>query len=187
MRIVRQVFMEPARRWARGRIPWIRLPLLLWFAWVLFQHLINPDYQSILDPLNLGIHEFGHLVFSIGGEFLGFLGGTLMQLIAPAYGIYNFFRQEDYFSITLCFGWLSTNLFDIAVYVADARAQALQLVTPFGGHPIHDWHYILGRLNWLEYDQTLAMMLRGLAVVSMIIGLWSGGWVLWQMVRQKSA
>ncbi len=38
----------------------------------------------LLDNIDLAIHEAGHVFFGPFGEFIGFLGGTLFQLIVPA-------------------------------------------------------------------------------------------------------
>jgi hypothetical protein len=107
-----------------------------------------------------------------------------LQLSAPLFGIFNFYRQRDFFSISLCFGWLSTNFFSIATYVADARKLELPLVTPFGGdNVVHDWEYILSRMNILQYDTLLATIIRCFAVVSMLVCFISGAWLLWQMYK----
>ena len=57
-----QLLLE-AGEWARGRSGWARLPLLLWFGYILRNHLRDPDYESIFGGLNLAIHEAGHIVF----------------------------------------------------------------------------------------------------------------------------
>ena len=180
-------FREQAIEWCRGRNWWWRLPLLLWLGYVLVRHLADPLYSSILGGLNLGIHELGHLVFSFLGETLTVAGGTLLQLLIPVFGIFNFYRQRDFFSIALCFGWLSTNLFSVATYAADARRLELPLVTPFGGEEvIHDWEFLLSKWNILEYDTLIAQAFRATAVFSMILCFSLGGWLLWTMATQRS-
>src|SRR5512136_3057792 len=109
---------ERVAGWARGKNWGWSLPLLLVFVYIFFRHLTNPLYSSVIGALNLGIHELGHLVFGLLGEFPGVAGGTIFQIVIPIAGMFNFLRQEDYFSLTLCFGWLSTNLFEISRYVA---------------------------------------------------------------------
>ncbi len=46
--------------------------------------LAQPGRGTLLGGVDLAIHETGHLVFSPFGEFMGFAGGTLFQLIMPA-------------------------------------------------------------------------------------------------------
>ncbi len=146
----------------------------------------SSEYQSILGPLNLGIHEFGHLIFMPFGQFMHMLGGTLFQIAAPVLAVFNFYRQKDFFSISLCFGWLSTNLFDISRYAADARRMSIPLVSPFGAEAIHDWNYLLVRMRWLQHDALLAGIFKGAAALSMLACLIFGSWLLWHMMVQKS-
>jgi hypothetical protein len=161
----------------------VRLPLLVWCGYVLLRYWEDPFYTSIISPLNLGIHELGHLVFSFFGKFMEILGGTLLQVLAPIFGAVNFYRQKDFFSIALSLGWLSTSLFDAARYVGDARVMELPLVSPFGGGDavIHDWNYLLGRMHLLQFDTTIAFAMKAAATLVMGIGLCAGTWILWQM------
>ena len=53
-------------------------------------------------------------------------------------------QQRDVFAVAFAWGWLATNLFEVATYAGDAVAMSLPLVTPGGGHAIHDWNYVLG-------------------------------------------
>lgn len=190
MSIPRGNSLESLRRdaagWCQGRSWALRAPLLLWFGWILLRHWGDPSYQSLFKPLNLGLHELGHLLLSPFGEFATLAGGSLVQCAAPLVAVVMFRFQGDFFAIAVSFGWLSTNLFDVATYVGDARSKALQLVTPFGGHPIHDWNYLLSRLGLLEWDGTFAFLLRGAATFTMLFGLTAGAWLLWRMFRARN-
>lgn len=181
-------FRTEALDWCRGKNWYVRVPFLIWLAYVLVRHLSNPMYSSILGALNLGLHEFGHFIFSPFGEFLHILGGTLFQVFAPIFGIFNFYQQEDFFAIALSFGWLSTSLFDMARYVSDARTMNLPLVSPFGGgdDAIHDWNFLLSRLGLLQFDTKLAFLIKCIATLSMLICLALGAWLIWQMYKTKA-
>ena len=177
-------FIEEAAQWCRGR-NWIyRAPLIAYFAYVFVRHLLDPLYGSIIGGLNLGIHELGHLVFGFLGQTISVAGGTIAQLGVPIFAIFNFYWQRDYFAIALSFGWLSTNFFNIATYVADARAQSLALVSIGGGPACHDWEYMLGRMNMLSFDTAIAGIIRALAVLSMLVCLIAGVWLLRQMAKK---
>ena len=176
-----------AVEWCKGKNWQVRSLFLIWFAYVLVRHWGNPDYRSILGALNLGLHELGHFVFSFLGEFVEILGGTLLQVLAPLFGVINFYRQGEFFGMALSFGWLSTSFFEAATYVADARAMDLPLVSPFGGdNTIHDWNYILTRLDMLQYDAGFAFLFRCAATVAMFICLVSGLWLLLQMKKSSA-
>jgi len=140
-------------------------------------------YSSIFKGINLGIHEIGHIVFSVFGHFIMMAGGTILQCLAPVISIFLFYRQRDFFAIAICFGWLATNLFDVATYVADARAMALPLVSPFGVEAAHDWHYLLGELGILKLDRFLGGLIRIIGSLNMLICLIFGGWLLLIMFK----
>jgi hypothetical protein len=163
--------------WCCGRFWPARALLLVFIAYVGFRHLINPQYASLFNALNLGIHEAGHLLFYYtGSEFLCVAGGTILQLLAPVAAMIMFWRQPDYFAICVCGAWLSTNLYGVATYAGDARAQGLTRVSLGGGPGKHDWQYLLSRLDMLAWDTTMAGATRAVAFLvmwsSIIAGIW---------------
>jgi hypothetical protein len=111
-----------------------------------------PEVFRIPDAINLAIHETGHLVFLPFGEFMHFLGGTLFQLLFPLLFVAHFARRGDRFAAYVICWWVAQNLWNVSVYVADARAQLLPLVG--GGE--HDWAYILGTLELLHLDRRIS-------------------------------
>ena len=132
---------------------------------------LSPSTFRFLDRVDLVFHEAGHPIFGLFGEFIGILGGTLTQLLIPAIVVGYFFFHQQLYSGAVTLFWLAQNLFNVSVYVRDARAQALPLLG--GEDPLHDWHYLLGRLQLLNWDQTLGNLLyfAGLAaLVASILG-----------------
>jgi len=179
-------FFTNAHAWCAGRVPYGRALLLAYFLYIGVRHIASASYNSLFKMLNLGIHELGHFVFAFFGEFLQIAGGTILQCLVPIISMFMFYRQRDFFAIAIAFGWLSTNLFDVATYMADARDMMLPLVSPFGGEDIvHDWNYLLSALGLLEWDTRLAFLVRVAAVVSMLICLIFGGWLIGNMVKVK--
>ena len=150
-----------------------RLALTLVLAVYGFQLLLHPDAGSLVDNIDLPIHETGHLVFLPFGEFMHFLGGTLFQLIMPAVFVVYFARRRDRHAASVALWWIAQNLWNISVYIRDARAQELPLVG--GGE--HDWAYLLGRLGHLKDDQAIGHAVWKLGaliyVISIAAGLWS--------------
>jgi len=122
---------------------------------------------TLLDHADLAIHEAGHVVFAPFGEFLGIAGGTLLQLIVPLVFCIYFVLRRDFYAASILVFWVSQSLFNVATYVADARAQVLPLVG--GEFVIHDWAWLLSRLQLLRQDQTLASLVRAVAAL-----LWFG-------------
>jgi hypothetical protein len=122
--------------------------------------LSHPEHYRWLDSLDLAIHESGHLIFGPFGEFVGILGGTLMQLLVPASFVAYFMRQGDHHAASVALWWTAQNLWNVSVYVGDARAEQLPLVG--GGE--HDWAYLLGQLDLLPKDRAIARTVHLLGV-----------------------
>lgn len=133
--------------------------------------LSHPGRGTLLDGVDLAIHETGHLVFAPFGEFIGFAGGTLFQLIMPATFVVYFARRGDEHAASVALWWVGQNCGHIAYYAADARAQDLPLVG--GGE--HDWNYLLGRLGLLAHDQGIS---RAIVCTGVLLVLCSAGWGL---------
>jgi len=167
--------------WAAGKNWVIRLPLLLYFAWVFRNHVGNYFYTSFIDGLNLGIHELGHFLWSPLGQDWAIAGGSLTQCLVPLIAMWMFYRQHDLFAISIGFCWLATNLYGVGTYAADALTQQLTLVSPIGGDPQHDWGYLLARWGKMSKARQFGLAFRGAATVSMLIGLLSGAWILWRI------
>ena len=134
----------------------------------------------LVDGADLLFHEAGHMVFGVLGPTVGLYGGTLGQLVFPVVVIISFWWQGAPVSYAVGWIWLFENFFNVARYMADARAQKLPLVG--GGE--HDWFNIFLRWHALPYDTTIAMIVR--------IGGWVGIaavwlWVAWRALASKRA
>ena len=130
----------------------------------------DPGAGRLLDGVDLAIHESGHLVFGAFGEFVQFAGGTLMQLLMPLAFVGYFLRRRDPHAATVALWWVAQNLWNISVYVADARAQELPLVG--GGE--HDWAYMLGRLGWMARDTAIARGVHHAGVALLVVSSVAG-------------
>jgi hypothetical protein len=173
-----------------GRVWWYRAPLLLVLAWILKGYLDDPTGASIFSGINLGFHEMGHAAFSwFGNRILTAAGGTIFELAVPlAAGVYLAVKQRDPFGATVCLFWLGTALVGAGVYAADARAQALPLVSPFGPVDVdsHDWTVVLLKYGNLSQDAHIGAALRRCGFSAMIASLVAGTWVL-RVMAQRSA
>jgi len=173
--------------WCTGRVWYGRAVLVGVFVWMGYHHLVDDRYWGLFGYLNLGIHELGHMVFRPLGWFMYVLGGTLGQLLVPVISVFMFRRQRDYFALTLSGAWLSTNLYNVATYMADARARVLPLVTPFGKHAEHDWYKLFGHMGLLAYDTKIAAGVRVIAFVLMWGSVAAGAWMCYLMATRRKA
>ena len=120
----------------------------------------------LLGNVDFVIHEAGHPIFGLFlGEFIGILGGTLMQLLMPAaFTTYFLFFRHDLYAACATGVWVAENLFgSVATYIGDARARILPLHG--GPYVIHDWNYLLGKLGLLEWDHVIAWTVRAAGVL----------------------
>jgi hypothetical protein len=172
-----------AAEWCRGRNWQIRVPVLLMLAYFGVLQAIHPHAWTLFSGINLPIHEGGHLLFRmLGWDFLHAAGGTLLQLFAPLASAVMFFRQRDYFAIAFCLGWWSTNLVNTGVYMADAEALQLPLVTAEGGGIVtHDWQFLFSELGLLRHCEAIGWLTRQAGNLVMMAALGQGGWLLAQM------
>ncbi len=137
--------------------------LILWLAHS------GEHWVFLLDSANLVFHEAGHPLFSLLGDRLTVYGGTLGQLMFPLMVLVSFYRQRATFSCAFTLLWLGENLFNIAVYMADARSQILPLV----GNGEHDWAEIFSRWGALDWDTSIAGLVRLMGwLVIVLAGLW---------------
>jgi hypothetical protein len=79
-----------------------------------------------------------------------------------------FLRRRDRYAAYMVLIWVAQNLWNVSVYVADARARRLPLVG--GGE--HDWAYLLGRLGLLEQDLTISGAFYGVGVLIFAWAVW---------------
>lgn len=129
----------------------------------------NGNFISLLDHFTLLIHEGGHGIFRIFGDFVYTLGGSLMQILISLLFIYYFYSNKKNFGLQISLIYLGENLLNISKYASDAQAQKLPLL---GGNKVyHDWNFLLSKMNILEYDQTVGYLFVGLALISFIVGL----------------
>jgi hypothetical protein len=133
---------------------------------------LSPNTYRWLDLVNLVFHEAGHAVFGFLGDFLGVLGGTLMQLLIPAIATGHFLLNGQRWSGMVTLFWVSQSLFSVSVYVKDARVQALPLLG--GDGVIHDWNWLLGRLGLLSWDQVIGSVIYTMGLLVLTFSILGG-------------
>src|ERR1700730_2708309 len=133
-----------------------------------------------IDMPNLIVHEGGHNLFGWFGPTIGLWGGTLLQWLVPFLLAVYFFARRETTGFVFCLFFFFENWLYTATYMADARAMELPLVTT--GDPEfakHDFNAIFSSLGVLNYDTTIAAVVRTLGWCGMIAV------VIW-FARQKT-
>ncbi len=140
----------------------------------------DPGWTPILDSANLAFHEAGHLGYGLLGDTLGLYGGVLGQLSFPLIMMGTFFVRREAVGVAIGGVWAAQNLFNVARYMADARARELPLVG--GGE--HDFTNIFTRWHVLRHDTAIAEVTRTLGWLGIAAAL---AWLLFRFRRSEVA
>ena len=143
-----------------------------YFLWIAY----DPMQGSFLDTVDLPIHETGHLLFRLFGEFMMIAGGSLFQVILPLVFVGYFIWQKSYYSAAIVMLWVGQSILNVWVYASDAVVMQLVLTSGFTGAEgsFHDWNYMLDRLGWLNSTKTVAGIIRFTGTVTIIVSsLWA--------------
>ena len=143
----------------------------------------SPSTYRFLDRVDLVFHEAGHVIFGFFGEFLGILGGSIMQVLIPAVVVAYFFFHRQSYSAAVALFLVAQSLFNVSVYVNDARARVLPLL----GDDIsaHDWYNILGRLHLLTWDQAIGNLIFLLGLLSITASVAGGLYFSREQVQEE--
>lgn len=164
------------------------LGILVWGMLFVF-HSIDSNYagQSFLHGVNLVFHEAGHIIFSIFGDFMRVLVGSLGQLLMPLIVCLVFLlKTRDPFGASVGLWWLGENFIDLAPYINDARAMNLLLLGGITGQDspdAHDWQNLLYRLNLQHWDHGLARFSHGSGSALIFAALLWGAFLLFRQYR----
>jgi len=140
-----------------------------YFLWIAY----DPMQGSFLDIVDLPIHETGHLLFKILGEFMMIAGGSLFQVIFPAVFVGYFIWQRSYYSAGLVLLWVGQSMLNVYVYAQDAVAGQLMLTSGLTGSEggFHDWTYLLETTGLLNSTKKVAGLIRFAGTITIIAGI----------------
>lgn len=168
------------------------LPLLVASSISLFVSIPYRNYLPITDgwvrierwwfplqAINLVFHEAGHLILGVlGNEFLTYAGGTLFQLLFPFVCLFHFARQSSPAGIAFSVFWLGINFTEISFYAADAKLQALILISGMTGQEGggHDWHYMFQHLGLLNQSVPIGQFIFFVGCTCLFFAPFWYGW-----------
>lgn len=143
-----------------------------YFLWIAY----DPMQGSFLDNVDLAIHETGHLLFGILGEFMMVAGGSILQILFPAAFVGYFIWQKSFYSAAIVTLWVGQSILNMWVYAADAVVMQLVLTSGFTGSEgsFHDWNFMLERTGLLGSTKTIAGVIRFAGTATIILAsAWS--------------
>ncbi len=151
----------PATRRAGGPALALRALVLAFFAFEAVRQLRSHDFEfSLFGGVIFGVHELGHLVFAPFGEVLTAAGGSIAQVALPVGAAALFAQRKDRYAVAVCGCWLAVSLGQLGVYIADARAESLDLVSFSSEGAVHDWNFILERWHQLRNDVAIGHFVK---------------------------
>lgn len=172
--------------------PWQPTSLVVLSLWCAFYALFLLQAARgsgpflMIDLVFIPVHEGGHLLFRFfGGEFLMVAGGTLMQLGVPLMLAIFFVFQRQVPGTAFCMFFFFEQFLPISIYMADARAQELPLLTVGDSDSvIHDWNYLFGRMGLLNQDTHIAHAVRIIGWMGMMATV---AWMAWCTLDTRRA
>jgi len=142
-------------------------------GWQVLQRELNFDAASgalrFIHGIDLVIHEAGHAFALILPRFFYLLGGSALQVILPAVCALIFLHQRHIASFAVALFWTGESVTDVAIYMADAKKQALPLLG--GDGTVHDWNYLLGQLHLLGWAPSLGRLTFGVGILLITVAL----------------
>lgn len=151
---------------------------LAFYAIFLFQAARGFGFPQWIDLVFIPIHEGGHLLFRFFGLFLAVAGGTLLQLGVPLMLASYFILQRQVQGTAFCLFFFFEQFLPISVYMADARAQQLPLLTVGDtDNVIHDWNFLFTKLGVLDHDTQIANVVRIVGWIGMLAVV---VWMVWR-------
>jgi hypothetical protein len=129
----------------------------------------NPPFLLfVLDWVNLFIHEAGHFIFRIFGQWMHMIGGSVFQVIVPLALAIVTFRQTPSHA-TLPLFWTGESMVNLSVYIADAPYRQLKLIAK---GLLHDWNWLLA--DNLEAAGPLSDAVFGLGILLSLLAAGGG-------------
>ena len=149
---------------------------LVFYGLFLLHAITSKTGFLIIDNVNLIVHEGGHLLFGWLGPTPGLWGGTLNELLVPlALALFFAFHRQTTGAAFAAFFFFENFLY-ISVYMADARMQALPLVTVGDTEAgEHDWFRIFSSLGLLQQDTVIAAAVKAVGWLGMLATI---GWLV---------
>jgi hypothetical protein len=153
---------------------------LAFYALLLGNALWGGHWLQWFDLVFIPIHEGGHLLFRLFGEWISVAGGTFLQLFVPFALAANFALRRQVPGTAFCAFFFFEQFLPISIYMADARAQELPLLTVGDSEDvIHDWYFLFSHAGLLEHDTQIASAFRALGWLGMFaIVIWFS-WRSW--------
>ncbi len=142
---------------------------LLYFLTIAYDPMMDGIW-NFLSLVDLPIHETGHLIFRLFGEFMMIAGGSIFQVLFPAVFVGYFIWNGKPYSASIVLFWVGQSILNVWVYAADAVVQQLVLTSGMTGAEgsFHDWNYLLTETGLIGSTTTIAGAIRLIGTLTIL-------------------
>ena len=167
-------------------VPWPAFFIALaFYAIFLLQEISGSGFPRYMDLVFVPLHEGGHLLFRFFGMTIAVAGGTLLQLGVPLMLASYFVFHRHVQGAAFCVFFFFEQCLPISIYMADARAQELPLLTVGDTDDvIHDWNYLFPKFGVIDHDTQIAHAVRVMGWIGM---LGTVAWMVWRSLQSHEA
>lgn len=163
--------------------PWLYGLLWLFFLY-LYILILGFKHGEPLNPIiggmyfvQFGVHEASHLIVMFLPPVLVAMAGSVGEILFPILIVIAGLKGKAHFAMIFGLLWLSLALRSVGQYMADATTQAIPIIGP-GPNIKHDWNFAFGELGWLDASIAIGNTVQALGVVTGVVALAYGLWLL---------
>jgi hypothetical protein len=171
------------------------LPLLFLGIYIFIAVLgFDPNKQAKLiimpaQSLDFALHEFAHIFTAFLPSLITAASGSLSELLLGAGLVFGAFKTRCYFASLICCLWFMLACQSAGIYMADARAERLNLVSLGGAlsgtdKATHDWHFVFDKLHILSLDRLIGNTVRGFGIIVGLAGIIFAVGLMYAMATQ---
>jgi hypothetical protein len=169
---------------------WLYAPLWCFFVYLYIQILgWSQDSSNLLLGglyfIEFGVHEASHIVTAWLPQIICAAAGSIGEMSFTILIAVAAWREKSYFALSFALLWVMLAMNSAGIYMADARAQKLQLIG-LGPEPRHDWNFVFGQLGWLDWDTVIGGSVRFVGDVVGLVGLAIGLILIIKMIADKN-
>ncbi len=183
--------MQSQKSYFRDKSIWLYIVLWLFFTYLFVQILsfrADDSHNFLLSGLyfvEFGVHEVSHVIASFLPPVLTAAAGSIGEVSFTILIVAAAVKGRAYFAAIFGCLWVMLAMRSAGIYMADARAQQLPLVS-FGDTAKHDWNFVFSQMGWLQADTAIGNTVMGIGVVIGASALVCGVYIIVRMVLEKS-
>ena len=146
-----------------------------------------PTVLVPISAVDFGLHEMAHVITGAFPAVITAASGSLSEIFLGMVLVFTALRTRYYFTSLFCTVWFAFGCKSAGQYMADARAQQLDLVSPFSDNAIHDWHFVFGKLHLLQQDTLIGGLVKFGGYLAMTMSLVFGAWLVYKFATENES